>query len=483
MPDTTLPVTESLPLEDAMLTLSMVGDLSMGQPIDQSRRTARLARLLAQACDGQGEHLQVADHVALLRWSGCTANAEDFTRLLGDDVQGRHKMLSNTLDAKGKRAMRKTAPQARVHCEVAGEVASALCLAKPVESGLRNVFEHFDGSGRPYGLSHPEIPEVVYQVVMAGDLEIFSRVHGLEAALAWIGEQADRRYPAALAAELARHAPDWLEALQVPEDNDAAQPATQEVGLSLVADVIDLKLPWLVGYSRASASVARSAASLMNLPAATQVRLGQAALVHGIGRAAVANRVWNTPGPLLAGDLDQVRLAPFWTQRACAQVPALAGVAQLASHAYERLDGSGHFRGVGAESLQPEHRLLAAALAWEALRSERPWRPAFAAAEAAKVLQAEAAQGRFDVQCCEAVIAAARGERQLSGCKAGAGLLSEREAEVLRTISLGNSNKETARLLNISPSTVRTHVESTFRKLECTTRAAATLKAMTLGLL
>jgi DNA-binding CsgD family transcriptional regulator len=62
-------------------------------------------------------------------------------------------------------------------------------------------------------------------------------------------------------------------------------------------------------------------------------------------------------------------------------------------------------------------------------------------------------------------------------------LLTQRERDVLRWISLGASNKEVARKLAISPSTVRTHVESVFRKLECTTRAAATLKATQLGLL
>jgi DNA-binding NarL/FixJ family response regulator len=61
--------------------------------------------------------------------------------------------------------------------------------------------------------------------------------------------------------------------------------------------------------------------------------------------------------------------------------------------------------------------------------------------------------------------------------------LSPRETDVLRRISLGASNKEVARALELSPSTVRTHVESVFRKLQCSTRAAATLKASAMGLL
>ncbi|MDC6169570.1 response regulator transcription factor, partial [Paucibacter sp. XJ19-41] len=64
-----------------------------------------------------------------------------------------------------------------------------------------------------------------------------------------------------------------------------------------------------------------------------------------------------------------------------------------------------------------------------------------------------------------------------------AGPLSAREIEVLRRISHGESNKEAARALGISPSTVRAHLENIFRKLDCTTRAAATLKALTMGLL
>ncbi|WP_370872661.1 HD domain-containing phosphohydrolase [Pseudomonas sp. FP2196] len=460
----------------------MVGDLSMGQPFDQSRRTARLVQMLANACNGAGEHTEIGRQVALLRWSGCTANAEGFTRLLGDDVEGRNAMLSQTLNAAGLRAMRRSTPLAQIHCEVSGDIASTLGLRSEVEHGLRNVFEQYDGAGRPSGLRHPQVPEVVYQVLLAGDLEILSRMHGLEAALQWISSHRDQRYPAALATELLQHAEDWLDQLRQPQAV-ASRGAAAPVSLTLVGDVIDLKLPWLAGYSRRSSELAREAARLSGLPALAVDHLGQAALIHGIGRAAVPNRIWNTPGALLEGDLEQVRLVPYWTSRACGQIPALAVSGQVAAHAYERLDGSGYFRSLNADALQTEHRLLAAALAWQALVSDRPWRPAFSHDAAACLLLEEAGQGRFDPRSCQAVIAAACGETSMTVCKPCGGLLSERETEILRRISTGGSNKEVARQLGISPSTVRTHVESVFRKLQCTTRAAATLKALTLGLI
>jgi DNA-binding CsgD family transcriptional regulator len=62
-------------------------------------------------------------------------------------------------------------------------------------------------------------------------------------------------------------------------------------------------------------------------------------------------------------------------------------------------------------------------------------------------------------------------------------ILPRDRERVLRWISLGASNKTTAQKLSISPRIVRTRVESVFRKLECSTRAAATLKATQLGLL
>jgi DNA-binding CsgD family transcriptional regulator len=173
---------------------------------------------------------------------------------------------------------------------------------------------------------------------------------------------------------------------------------------------------------------------------------------------------------------------PYWTGRAARQIGSLAAEAEVASYAYERPDGSGYFREVKEISIPLEGRILGAAVALAALRVARPWREAYSDDDARELLMAEAAAGRYDPRVVNALFHKRR-DIARSPTPPSAGLLTERERDVLRWISLGASNKQAAQKLSISPSTVRTHVESVFRKLECTTRAAATLKATQLGLL
>ena len=477
-------IDNTVSVEDAVQALALVGDLSMGQPTDGSIRAARLAARLAQA---DGATLDACCHarlVALLRWSGCTANASGFATLLGDDVGGRDAMLTQTLPADNPLTVQSVTPLARIHCEVSGDIAGLLGLPAEVEAGLRHVWEHYDGNGLPERLRGSAIPTVVFYTSLAGDLEILARTHGLAEALQMIARMADRKYPAPLARLLADHAQAWLDELDTPAPAAVDPLLARHVPLSIVADMMELKLPWLAGYSRRVAELVEAAAARADLPPAQQQSLGRAALIHGMGRAAVSNTIWEREGKLSAADWEKIRLVPYWTARAGVQVPTLRLEAALASHAYERLDGSGYFRNLDADGLGLPHRLLAAACAYVALCMPRPWRPAYSQDEAARVL-AERTQC-FDAAAVRHVIEAAGAPAAgvpAPAAPARKSLLSEREIEVLRRISLGESNKEAARVMQISPSTVRTHVESIFRKLACSTRAAATLKALTLGLI
>jgi len=127
--------------------------------------------------------------------------------------------------------------------------------------------------------------------------------------------------------------------------------------------------------------------------------------------------------------------------------------------------------------------VLSTAVAWIALRSPRPWREPLSFEEAARTLTKEAQAGRFDADVVVAMTSSEHTASVRTPDRVKRATLSEREVDVLRHISQGASNKEVARTLGISMSTVGTHMEKVFRKLDCSTRAAATLKASAMGLL
>ena len=83
---------------------------------------------------------------------------------------------------------------------------------------------------------------------------------------------------------------------------------------------------------------------------------------------------------------------------------------------------------------------------------------------------------RFD----EVVVRALLSERRRE--ESGA-LLTDREREVLGLVAAGCSNKEIARRLYLSISTVKTHLDDVYRKLGASDRAHAVAVALRLGIL
>lgn len=477
---------------DTLAVLAVMGDLSMGQPIDHSMRVAGLSASLARQLGWNEPAVARVRQVALLRWSGCTANAPDIAATMSDDVIGRAAMLALQFDridllVPPQDIAARAARSAAIHCEVSSLVAETLGLDGAVVNALGCVFEHWDGSGHPNGLEGAAIPTYAMVVSLCSELEVLSRTHGLASALQLLRQRAGVVYPAPMVDCADAHAVHWLTTnaheLQTCEAHDD-EPAPRPVRMGLIGHVIDLKLPWLTGQSGAVVALADAMAVSMGMSVARRSKLRRAAWLHGLGRVAIPNAVWNRAGPLTTGEWERVRLAPYWTSRAARQVGSLAAAADIASHAFERLDGSGYFRGIGPAGLPTESRILAAAVAWVALRAERPWRAALAADDAMATLLAEGGGQRFDPQVLSALRACIWPEAgQVDPKPQRLLLLTAREREVLRRIALGDSNKEAAKRLDISPSTVRTHLESVFRKLDCKTRAASTLRASILGLL
>jgi len=249
--------------------------------------------------------------------------------------------------------------------------------------------------------------------------------------------------------------------------------------LAAIGNFADLISPSLAGHSAAVAELAESAAQRCRMDDAGVPAVRHAALVHDLGRVAVPSRIWQKPGPLNADEWEQVRLHPYYTERVLARSEFLAALAPVAGAHHERLDGSGYHRGSAGAELTIAARVLAAADVYCAMTAPRPYREPLAAGQAADELAQEASAARLDADAVTAVLDAAGQEVPRLERPAG---LTEREARVVGLLARGMQTKEVAGALGISSKTADRHIQSAYRKIGVSTRAAATLFAMEHGL-
>lgn len=502
-----------LRLADLLAALSVTTDLAMGQPPEKAIRACLVATEIARRLD-LPEHL-VSDvyYTTLLKHLGCTATPHE-ELLFGPDELAARPVAERTdvaslrevlalLRATGSgtgparlrqvaRAMTSRKAQAemlRAICEVATRLAERLRLGAGVEEALYQNLERWDGKGEPKKLRGEDIALPARIAEPATQAVIFHGIGRAEAVTAmlerrsggWFDPMVVEAARAAAPETLARldEGDPWDEVLAIEPDPVRRVPEDRldEVAAAF-GDMVDLKSVYTPGHSAGVAGLASAAAERLGLDPAPVRR---AALLHDLGRAAVPIGTWERPGALTTSEWERVRTHAYQTERILARSEALSALAPLAGMHHERQDGSGYHRGARGGQTPAEARLIAAADVYQALTQPRPHRPDRSADEAAEVVATEAAAGRLDPECVNAVVEAA-GHRPARRTRWPAGL-SEREVEVLRLLARGLANKAIARRLSISPRTAEHHVQHIYAKIGASTRASATLFGMEHGLL
>lgn len=498
---------------EIVATLSLAADLGMAQPLEHSLRTCLLSVNFGEALGLPESALTDLHSVALLRWSGCTANAHETALLFGDDLEFREALLGRQPETnraalalllghamRGRSPLRRLEGLARLvaagpgggaqlaaaHCEVAERLATDIGLGSSVSAALGSVFERWDGRGAPARRAGAEIPLPTRIATMAGDVEIMAREAGIEAACEVLRHRAGGAYDPELAREFAGWAVGAWEALPTGSAWDGVQACASDRrplsddeaddALRALAHFADLKSPYTARHSVGVAELASAAAEVCGLPADDVQLARRAGWVHDLGRAGVSNAVWDKPEALSFGEREQVRLHPYHTERVLSRSPSLARLAAVASHHHERVDGSGYPHGRRAPDLPPVARLLAAADVYAALGENRPHRTAFSTGDAARELREEARAGRLESSAVEAVLEAAGHPRRRR--PTGPAGLTDREIEVLALLAGGLTNRQIAQRLTLSVKTVGHHVEHAYIKIGVNTRAGATLFAL-----
>lgn len=496
--------------------LAAVTDLGTGAAPDESLGRAVVAARLARAVGCDAETTRHVVYTSLLEHIGCTAYSLELAKTLGDDIAATRKSIeadpSSTRDVLGSMipAIAHAAGRSRVSvavallrhsgtidrdgpvatCEIARAASRRLGLAEPVQRSLAHTTAHYGGgAGSP--LRGDDLPLPIRITHVASCATLFLLQDGIHRGVAEVRRRAGAQLDPAIADVFLSRPHDLLDgigdldayALLLDAEPDPAR-VVHDDQISAVAcvfgDLVDLKSPWFHGHSSAVADLAAEAARQVGLPSGEVRRVRCAGHLHDIGRAAISSRIWNKPGSLSATERDQARLHPYHGERIVARVPELAETARLVGAHHERLDGSGYPRSAHGRDLSTASRVLAAADAYRRLVSPGPRHPASTPDEAQARMRAEVTAARLDGDAVRAVLAAA-GHRSGVRTPAAAGLTA-RQAEVLRFVASGLTNKQIAQRLVISPRTVEHHVQDVYLRIGVSSRAGAAMFAMEHGL-
>jgi diguanylate cyclase (GGDEF)-like protein len=153
------------------------------------------------------------------------------------------------------------------------------------------------------------------------------------------------------------------------------------VGLRALARAIDAKDPTMRQHSERVAELAARLARTAGWPEDRALALGEAALVHDVGKIGVPDDILRKGGPLSDVEREKLKDHPELSARILQDVLSPEQLDWIRSQ-HERPDGRGYPRGLRAYEIPEGAGLLAVADAWDVMTAGRGWAPARSAEEA-----------------------------------------------------------------------------------------------------
>lgn len=173
-----------------------------------------------------------------------------------------------------------------------------------------------------------------------------------------------------------------------------------------LANALEAKDAYTRGHSERVARMARSLAEARGLPNVSAQAVAQAGLLHDLGKIGIPEAILRKPGPLTEAEWELMRQHPVVGARIVAPLEFFAEGAFIVRHHHERVDGSGYPDGLVGEAIPLGARIVAVADVFDALTSDRPYRPRLPPAQAITQLQAQAGRtldGELVVAFCALV--------------------------------------------------------------------------------
>ena len=164
---------------------------------------------------------------------------------------------------------------------------------------------------------------------------------------------------------------------------------------------LDLRDRETEGHTQRVATIAVRLARAMNVPDADLVHIRRGALLHDIGKMGIPDSILLKPGPLTPEEWAVMRRHPEYAYELLSPVQFLHPALDVPYAHHEKWDGTGYPRGLKGAEIPLAARIFAVVDVWDALISDRPYRPAWSA-DRARAYIAEQAGRHFDPAVAQA---------------------------------------------------------------------------------
>src|SRR5436190_2069388 len=172
----------------------------------------------------------------------------------------------------------------------------------------------------------------------------------------------------------------------------------------VLAETLDLRDSGTASHSQTVGRLSALIAKALGFEDGRVERIRLAGMLHDIGKIGIPDWILHKPGKLDEAEWAEIRKHPEMGARIAASAK-LDDISEWILCHHERVDGRGYPAGLPATEIPVEAKILAVADAYEAMTSDRVYRPAMPAADAERELLDQSA-AQFDAAVVDALLGA-----------------------------------------------------------------------------
>jgi diguanylate cyclase (GGDEF)-like protein len=177
-----------------------------------------------------------------------------------------------------------------------------------------------------------------------------------------------------------------LPAREAPDNVVSLPHSGREAIVRSLAAAVDIRDGYTHTHSNLVSELAAAVARRLGLPAAEVGRVSVGALLHDVGKIGIPDAILTKAGGLSPEEWECIQEHPVLGKQILEQAPELTDITPLVLHHQERYDGTGYPGKLSGDDIPMGARIIAAADAYHAIISDRPYRSRRSHSEAVREL-------------------------------------------------------------------------------------------------